>query len=124
MTLPFTQQPHCEYHFLSPAEQLQQRLSECGPPGLLQPELRIIRVADQGPASVQVPVDQRVVSLPPVLQTGVHPLHQEVHHPAIGRVANEQYLWRDKQEVCLMVSCTCAEVLQSVRFLLKAMGAP
>lgn len=77
---------------LSPVEQLQQSLSECGSLVLFQPELRIIRVADQRPSAVQVPVNQRVVSLPPVLQTGVHPLHQEVHHPTIGRVADKQHL--------------------------------
>lgn len=78
----------------SPVQQRLQGLPERRPLAPLQPELRVVRVADERPAAVQAAVDQRVVGLPPVLQTGVHPLNQEVHHPSIGGVADEQHLRR------------------------------
>lgn len=79
-------------HFLSPVEQLQQRLPEGGSLLLLQPELRVVQVADPGLTPVQVPVDQQVMDLGPGLEAGVEPLQQEVHHPAVGGVADEKKL--------------------------------
>lgn len=39
------------------------------------------------------------MSFPPVLQTGVDSLHQEVHHPTIGWVTDKQHLNRYVQQV-------------------------
>lgn len=43
---------------------------------------------------IQVAVNQSVVGFAPVLQAGVDPLHQEIHHPPVGGVTDEQHLGR------------------------------
>lgn len=66
---------------------------------LWQPELWVVRVADDSSALVQVVVDDGVVGFVPVLQRRVHPLHQVVHHPSIGGVPDEQDLG-ESMNVC------------------------
>ena len=76
----------------SPGQQLLQGVLEGGSVPLLQPELGVVGVSHVGAAVVEVAVEERPVGLLPVLQRGVHPLHQEVHDPSVGGVSDEQQL--------------------------------